>query len=617
VSAPVPRHGFNFVTASELIVRLGCSSHIVCMDEPPERARPARADIVAKGADGSLLDALFGEWGRYAFKDDDPLIAELAAAYNAGDVDLLSIITPEAMEEYKAKRTFFSGQHLYRALISKLDASAEALLRAVNTLLEAGGSDLAANLPVEEFAKWCAADPKRPRELVELVDRDMPDAEKYLTIALTKGAEVDHAYFVERAYEFVEGGDDVKRRTSINALGQIRFSRPSDYYRFSTGMRTLVEVGANDSTRAVVLRAAICRLESAPAKYRPQLIRLADLVLSYGGDIVLHEAATILAFNFENLPVELIEPMLTALRGLNPDNKGTIEHLDWGLQHLVQKGQPDRARLLLEHLLCREDGVTLEQFDAVTNQLITGGGAVLEDWVVEWLRMGDAVLCKEMDEHLFGAGSDEFTFNIDFRRFALEDAEYGFIARKAIGSFFLKARIMASILVSLVRSAPADAVDEIEELLIDPILVNYSGVARDYLQPIAEDENDPAARVAQSALDGLAQYIEGLRSIGSVPELHPSERERQLEWQRHSDQMSAAWQNARKQSIFASIVTESVMLYGNRSINWVADPAGERRRIETELASIGHSFEIPRIDTVDPLGLQLMLLSFRQEQSPA
>jgi hypothetical protein len=77
--------------------------------------------------------------------------------------------------------------------------------------------------------------------------------------------------------------------------------------------------------------------------------------------------------------------------------------------------------------------------------------------------------------------------------------------------------------------------------------------------------------------------------------------------------MSDAMRKARKKSIFAQIATESVILYGKRVVSWIKSPGDEPRRIETEMGSISTSVEVPRIDIVDPVGLQLMLFSFRAE----
>ena len=150
---------------------------------------PTRQEILQKAADGPLFDALFDEYGRYWFEPDDPTIELLATLHNEDVVDLLTLVTPEALEPHKGHR-FFQGQHVYQALIARLDASAETLLNVVEALRVAAGQDGAAGLPVEEFAKWCGGNPKRPAELLSLIDAGVPNADRYLVIAIKYGVEV-------------------------------------------------------------------------------------------------------------------------------------------------------------------------------------------------------------------------------------------------------------------------------------------------------------------------------------------------------------------------------------------------------------------------------------------
>ena len=56
------------------------------------------------------------------------------------------------------------------------------------------------------------------------------------------------------------------------------------------------------------------------------------------------------------------------------------------------------------------------------------------------------------------------------------------------------------------------------------------------------------------------------------------------------------------------------MLYGHRSIRYVQDSHGVPRRVEANLGSLGAAFEMPRMEIIDPLCLQVMLLTFRGEK---
>ncbi|MNE83602.1 hypothetical protein D3C80_1804280 [compost metagenome] len=81
---------------------------------------------------------------------------------------------------------------------------------------------------------------------------------------------------------------------------------------------------------------------------------------------------------------------------------------------------------------------------------------------------------------------------------------------------------------------------------------------------------------------------------------------------------------ARKSSIMASLVSEKVLLYGTGMASWVpAFPppqemahgdTGPMRRMEQSLATIQHTFQIPRHSVLEPSTLELQILSFLYEK---
>ena len=355
-------------------------------------------------------------------------------------------------------------------------------------------------------------------------------------------------------------------------------------------------------------------MNDAPAPHVTALTDIAVTAITPLGDQTLYECARVLAFDHEILPTRLVDTLLNALGSVNPEHASTIQSLDFGLMKLVEKGDPIRPREFLERLFARDaEGLTLERFSSLRHKLFEAERQALEDWVVAWLRGGDLTLCAEVGKELFGAGTDKFVFEIDFGRFALAEVEFTYLARKAIGFFFMKPVIMASFLTSLLRCSPTGPAAEIEELLFDPVLINYTGLARKHVQSIAADAHDPAAPAAQRTLDRLNTYLDGIRSVVRVAELRPSERERQVAWQHQSDELARAFDAAQKKSILLQLMPRSVLLYGNRSISYVQDSGGVPRRFEANLASLDASIERPRMEMIDPLGLELMLRTFRCE----
>jgi hypothetical protein len=148
-------------------------------------------------------------------------------------------------------------------------------------------------------------------------------------------------------------------------------------------------------------------------------------------------------------------------------------------------------------------------------------------------------------------------------------------------------------------------------ILFDPLLINYSGELSDWLSERAKDASDPAQPVIVDLLSRLEAYIDGLRKAGRIKELRPSERERLIENHRQHESMRQAYKQAEKKSVFMSIVSRSVLLYGTRSISYFKGSDGKKQRNEMKLHSISHSVESPRLDILEPFDLDYTLRVFR------
>jgi len=81
-----------------------------------------------------------------------------------------------------------------------------------------------------------------------------------------------------------------------------------------------------------------------------------------------------------------------------------------------------------------------------------------------------------------------------------------------------------------------------------------------------------------------------------------------------SETMSESMRAAEKQSIFLHLVTRSTLLYGNKSVFYMSAGDGASQRMEMPLTSHGVSIDFPRMDNIDPHGLDYMLRVFRAER---
>lgn len=571
-------------------------------------------DVINLAAAGTLLDTILSREWQLLGKGDPLFLSEVVGAHNRGEIDALSLFTDDALSHVE-RHAFYGVQTLFSTLIPELVTTADKLLLRIEAVLRAGGS--AAMFPGEALSAWCRKNPSRVVELLELVGGDIPNPGECLFIALTSGTEAQREYLLDNAYDYLRNGSETQRRGAASALSQLPLDSDKNWQRLIETFGSLNETGSDES-RSTILRAMFQRLKNAPA---PQLYALHELIgaaASFPDELVLHECAYGLAFCIENIPLPLAELLLDALADVTTEQAQVTTLLDIALMRFVQAGWSYQARCFVEVAFAkREPSPGIARFESLRRKLLEVGGDPLEDWVIAWLLSGDATLCNALRDDFLDIEFDDYWFSIDFTRMPVEDHEYGYLARKVISVFFSRPKVMTSILVSLLRYASPTARAELERLVFEPVLVNYSGTVRGYLEPIASDPNDLAQASAHKAILAIDEYLAGLQSAGIIKELYPSERERQMEWQRRSDEMNVTMQEARKHSFLASFGSESVLLYGSSSVTWVEDlHQGPPRRLETSLANVGHSIEIPRGEVVDPLGLSHTIYLFRTEKRP-
>lgn len=66
---------------------------------------------------------------------DKLIVQAIAEAHNEGNIDLLSTLTPDTLEQHKGGM-FCQGQTLYCSLIPKISASARDMVAAVDNLIQ-------------------------------------------------------------------------------------------------------------------------------------------------------------------------------------------------------------------------------------------------------------------------------------------------------------------------------------------------------------------------------------------------------------------------------------------------------------------------------------------------
>lgn len=384
-----------------------------------------------------------------------------------------------------------------------------------------------------------------------------------------------------------------------------------------TFLRTIAHAIATEVDDGVLAGALGSALELSrhPSADQPRLIALIAQALTKGGETILHAAALSFRVRTPEFSSELLDLLLDHLAKVDVANQGTLDAIDDGMSQLLQSNSVEAGLVLLERLL-RSDSRNLEvSIVPHAARAIRATPALRNKVATRWLLGGDPNLCASLDRILDARVDDHVELEADAAELAAaEPVRLLFAARKAIGYLFLKPVSVAAFIVSLMGQAPEVSLrEELGRLLFNPLLLNFSASISEYLRGRESSEPTGVRAVIENALEELKRYLQGLPSVGEIPALHPSLEHRHICHRRLLDEVARSFEQAQAESVLLQLVHRSVLLYGRKAIHHVFDPEGDMRRIETNLGSHGTTIEPPRMNVLDPLGLDLTLRVFRHE----
>ena len=580
---------------------------------------PSRDEIVRAFAEGRLLDLIFKDNWRH---DSATFSRALIDAHQSKYVDLRTLLPlPEP--------TCFSNNEMHLGMEVLLPAFGS-IATSCGDLLElmAGAipqdDTMLSHSPYAEILKWCQASLERLTELLQLIKSGAPLSQRFHCVqaCISAGLKTDAEFYLGQAIGFLENGDAAQRAQAARALCNLSAEVRGSNVGLVKTILAVVERETEPTARDALLTLALAWQKDAPTELERSTY---ELIKRAATPITLTAKQTIareLLGNSNPYTAQVRHDLLALVASGQPENE-IVQLLDVVLAGLIRKGEVSEAREVIEKFILSDPSVPFTRFGSVLHQLESGDDSVLDEWVVTWLRSESVRLSAALRRGLFAA-SEGRMFTFDFRE-ALDvpESDYLFIARKALGIFFSKPAFIASLIVSLMRNATDATMGALQSLLFDPVLINYSGLRSDYLDEIAASTTDPASKAVQQALQQLQNYLEDLGNA-YIRELQPSERERQLEHYRRNEEMQTQMVEARKSSIMASLASEKILLYGTGMASWVPefpppqgiaeDEMGPMCRMEQSLATIQHSFQLPRHSVLEPSTLELQILNFLYEK---
>jgi hypothetical protein len=532
---------------------------------------------------------------RFGLNNNDDIRATEAACarlHNTGAWNFLAVVEGGALNALAGPQ-FFLAADTFNRILPELDAEPSRVMSCVESLVARGGDDGAANRPNAALRDWFEKDLVRAWQTIEAAHGGDALAGRNLTFAL------EALKAPGEARRFLVAHEDRRRLSAITALGRIADNDAESRRATLASFASLIDE-VDDISKGAILEATAFLLSQDAAPVGPLELDLVRRLTTNPNDHVIHVAAQSLWVHPGARKPEIVAPLLAAVRSVKPTNKATIAQLDHALRTLLEEGQAEAALTFVRDLFSDKSELKLTDLDGFLRALTDGPPDVLAQAVVDWLLSGNARLCEGLSRGLRNLEDDASVLNFENAVPALTAVEQLFVCRKAIGWFFLQPCTAASALVSVLRACDAATAIEVRRLLVDPLLVNYGGI-REYLQTLLP--SDPAKPLVDAALAENEAYLSALRGVPKIKELNPSEVQRRVQRLRMVDQAREVGKAAREQSVLLHLVKSSVVLYGRRSLNFVQHPDGELKSVEIDLHPHEVSLERPRMEIVDPVGL--------------
>lgn len=585
-------------------------------------ALPTIDEIARLGQTETLPDIIFSARFPCDFSEQETFARLLAQMHNDGLVDLLTPLDDALVQKYPGCRSIH-GVQIFERVLGKLNVPALHVLKAFDAIYGDTPNSYAASTAL---TAWCRASASRPVELLALTYQNPGHADRYqtLAIAIRCGLAVDEARFTQCALGYLEGDNETQRIAAIQALCGCSFKNGELWPAVVDAMNEALLGTDAEGLRSAILKTGLSWLASSD-KHQSEVEQLIKSACAPVSAQIANTAAYALAFDLPAQGLHIVDHLYGCIlkAPLKPE---TIKLLDIALGKSVKRCGGERARPILEALILRPtEPQQLGHFQMLVQSLREAPQEVLDQWVISWLRRGDSRLCHELKESLFEAGVDH-AFSTDFNPAALDDWETGFVARKAVATFFYQPGTLASFLASLARSTAGQRNSELAALIFDPVLLNYPSLAESHFDAIAADPTDPANWTANAAVSQLKQYLDGLQAMKMLPELKPSERETQLESEHRVEVTARAMRDSWKDSLMADLGgIQRLVLYGNGMVTWYqqrefdansAEALGKLARAEHPMTSVSYQYRLAREEFLNPQGLRQRLIEYRYEERP-
>ncbi|NVH52037.1 HEAT repeat domain-containing protein [Photobacterium damselae subsp. damselae] len=545
-------------------------------------------------------------------KDEKLLPGILTELHNKGQLNLVELF--HSLKNETKNHDFFSVRQVFEDVLPHINAPVKDVADCVKHLTLEAGQDMAAYMLLSPFREFCKSDNSRSQDLLELALTDIDQEFDHLSTAIEAGASNDEIFYTNQAIELLSNENELVKQRAIFALGKIIYRDEKLLAPVAKAILKASISSPSDIILATSMR-ALFAIISQSSDLECLFLEFLSTHFEHLSDRYVHAASEILFYDGKKVSANVEPELLNICSYTKPENKATINNIDYALARILKRNDYDDCVTFLERLFELSNyQLSVKHFDRFVSELHNNKDTYLSSLLTRWLLSKKVALGKYAAD-LFRDPDNGVSIKFDVACFINESkGVHLFLARKACGWFFNHPKTAISLIESLIIGAPDDELKGIQQLIFHPLCVSYPGSIRDHLETMNESKEKMVKQIASDVLAEYEEYQASVKAALKINELRPSEQDRHTYWRYHNKLMNESMKKARSKSFFTSLFAgnESVLLYGNKSIHYIHH--GEQKtRQEVPLSEISTSFELASMHNLNPHGLENMIWQFKIE----
>lgn len=545
-------------------------------------------------------------------KGEKLLPSILAELHNDGDLNLVGLF--QNFKNTPENHDFFSVRHVFEEVLPDINAPVKDVADCVKHLTLEAGQDMAAYMLLSPFKEFCKKDTNRAKSLFDVALTNIDEDFNHLSTAIEAGACNDEVTYINQAIELLTHENELIIQRAIFALGRINYQDKTLLEPVAIAITKSSMSSPTDVILATSMR-ALFAVVSLSNDLESLFFDFLHTHSEHLDDRYIHAASEILFYDEKKVSSNVEPKLLNICCYTKPENKGTINNIDFALERILKSNRFDDCVFFLERFFeLSEYKLSVKNFDSFVRELHNHRDTHLSTLITRWLLSKKIKLGKYASDLL---RDSEKGISISFDQAYIAQENKGvhlFLARKACGWFFNQPKTAISLIESLISDAPDNELTEIQQLIFHPLCVSYPGSIREHLETLNNSKDDSVKKIATVVLSQYEDYRTSVKAALKINELTPSEQDRHTYWRHHSKLMNESMKQARSKSILTSLFAgnESVLLYGNKSIHYIHH--GEQKtRQEVPLSEFSTSIEFASMHNLDPHGLENMIWQFKVE----